>query len=59
MSFNQMLRNRTMCMLLNPFLLLQVMRGFKEAQVENAELVNLGQLDTLGKGKEILYENYQ
>lgn len=51
MSFNQMLRNRTMCMLLNPFLLLQVMRGFKEAQVENAELVNLGQLDTLGKGK--------
>lgn len=27
---------------------IKVMRGFKEAQVENAELVNLGQLDTLG-----------
>ncbi|XP_048756053.2 protein DDB_G0287365-like isoform X2 [Ostrea edulis] len=28
---------------------IKVLRGFKEAQVENVELVNMGQLDTLGK----------
>lgn len=27
---------------------LQVLKGFSEAQVENVELYNMGQLDTLG-----------